>query len=116
MSAAGDGSTEPLHSQLESLILLRERGSRRGRRPDHIVVGCFFIIGWGFEEDGRAKRGKKHAGGMFFSPGEDPWTCERTRMGVAQGHLIYPITFYFASVMGMARLAVLKHTSIPATI
>ena len=36
----------------------------------------------GFEEDGRAKRGKKHAGGMFFSPGENPWPCERTRMGV----------------------------------
>ena len=28
----------------------------------------------GFEEDGRATRGKKHAGGMFLSPGENPIT------------------------------------------
>ena len=38
----------------------------------------------GFEEDGRAKRGKKYAGGMFFSPGENPWIAERTRYGCEQ--------------------------------
>ena len=33
----------------------------------------------GLEEGDRAKRGKKHAEGMFFSPGESPWTGDGRR-------------------------------------
>jgi len=39
----------------------------------------------GFEEDGTAQQGKKHAGGMFFSPGENPWTDD--------GRLFKPVSF-----------------------
>ena len=52
------------------------------KKPTPFGVGFFLPSDSGFEEDGRAKRGKKHAGGMFFSPGENPWPCECTRMGV----------------------------------
>ena len=41
----------------------------------------------GLEEDGTAQQGKKHAGGMFFSPGESPLNCGRRQMpGTANGH------------------------------
>ena len=54
----------------------------RGRIPsptpkkEHPEIRCFICIFrvMGFEEDGRPTGGKKHAGGMFFSPGENPIT------------------------------------------
>jgi hypothetical protein len=42
MSAAGEGSTEPLIDLIESLILCQ-------KTPDHIRGRVFFNIGWGFE-------------------------------------------------------------------
>ena len=38
------------------------------------LYGYLWVMG--FEEDGTAQQGKKHAGGMFFSPGENPWMTD----------------------------------------
>jgi hypothetical protein len=60
--------------QIESLILCQ-------KTPNHIVVGCFFSIEWGFEEGGLAQQGKKVSGGHFFSPGENPLIAGRSPCG-----------------------------------
>ena len=59
---------------------------------------------------------KLRAGEQFLARGRIHGLVNAPGWVWAQVHFIYPITFYFTSVMGMARLAVLKHTSIPATI
>ena len=44
-----------------------------------------FLIVLGFEEGGRHDFvGKKYAGGIFFSPGENPFSLERTQYGCGQ--------------------------------
>ena len=42
---------------------------------------CFLWI-MGFEEGGRAQRGKKVSSGHFFSPGENAWKADGTQQGV----------------------------------
>lgn len=49
----------------------------------------FFSIGFGIRR-GRPHRrwGKKHAGGMFFSPGENPLISERIRYGCERKSIV----------------------------
>ena len=46
--------------------------NRGCRKVSSVFIWVFGVMG--FEEDGRPTGGKKHAGGMFFSPGENPIT------------------------------------------
>ncbi len=43
--------------------------------------GIFLWDGYGTRKAGRAKRGEKHAGGMFFRPWESPLICGRIQSG-----------------------------------
>jgi hypothetical protein len=69
------------------------------------VWDLLFDDSYGIEETGRAKRGKKHAGGMFFRSGEIPltfgrslvlWTEKRNQFLPSQQHAppIWVVLFF----------------------
>jgi hypothetical protein len=50
------------------------------KNKGHLWVSFIFLQAKGLEEGGIAvRRGKKHAGDMFFSPGESPWIDDGSR-------------------------------------
>ena len=76
-------------SLVSRLVRVQEASGSNPDTPTKKSLTAFavrrFLIVLGFEEGGRHDFvGKKYAGGIFFSPGENPFSLERTQYGCGQ--------------------------------